>query len=100
MKDVSEEYRRRADRYSKIGSGAMLLIAVPIALWSMGVTAVAPLGASVVAGAGLLAWARGSFRCPSCERVLPRQTAETNTCPFCEAVLRPEQDTEGPREPA
>lgn len=99
-RDVSEEYRRRAERYARVGSGALLLIAVPLALWSMGAVTAAPLGLSMAAGTGLLAWARASFRCPSCERTLPRQTLESNTCPFCEAVFRPALETEGPGDPA
>lgn len=77
----------------------MLLIAVPILLWSssqlklwsrgwLGLPDLVWALVPVLIGASLLTWARLAFRCPSCERTLPRQRPDIFDCPHCGAKLR------------
>ncbi len=86
--DCSAEYKKRAAQYARRGNLGLLLVAVPVALWSVGWISPLPwllLGPG--AGSGLLLWAREQLRCPSCEKPLPRGQATDEKCPHCEAYL-------------
>ncbi|MBI3924936.1 MAG: hypothetical protein HY319_05295 [Armatimonadetes bacterium] len=94
--DLQEVYRRRVERYARVGGACLLSIGLVVVAWSWSGVSLwmpayfgIPYGAylMVVVSAGFLVLIRerNQLRCPRCEAVLPRQASDGCVCDQCHA---------------